>query len=307
MNKPHFIIAGERRSGSTSLYEVIKQHPDIEMLSVSDFDFFITPQLFSKVPVTDELIQPWNTEETQEKLKQHFSELQGITGQKDADLLWWKPAHKRMYELLPQVKLLFVLRNPIDRAESQFFNEVSKGRETLSFEEALERKPDHLSQWEQLHLVYKERGCYADSLQHLLQIFPKEQVKVLILEELQEYWEKEMKAIFEFLGVRSDLKQIPRSIKTNQESHKVFKEYARQGFLRYFFNLWHRVSEGLIVRTTTSKSNRERYRKVWQGWYQKSKRSEFIMDSTTKENLKAYYAPHIASLEKLLDKKITHW
>ncbi|MEL6813065.1 MAG: hypothetical protein AAFP76_17220, partial [Bacteroidota bacterium] len=96
MNNPHFIIAGERRSGSTTLYDILRQHSEVGMLDISDFDYFIEPELFSKVPA-ESAVKPkdWATSHSRQEYLYLFHDLNGVTGQKDADLLWWKPAHAR--------------------------------------------------------------------------------------------------------------------------------------------------------------------------------------------------------------------
>ena len=308
MNDPFFIIAGERRSGSTTLYDVLGQHPEVGMLAISDFDFFIEPELFSRTPPSEKFpIKDWETTHPKEKYVSLFSDLSGVTGQKDADLFWWKPAHQRLARLLPKTRFIIVLRDPVKRAESQFFNETSKGRETRTFEEALKRDAsENLLDWERLHLVYKSRGCYAESLQHFFGYIPRDRVKVIILEEWMDRWEMVMREICQFLKIDPE-KAPTKPLHSNKEHLLMRRSFASKGMLKPCFDYWERISEGIIIRTVHSKSERDKWRKFFQGFYKKSLRKKRFMDPKTKRELMNFYVPHNKALEVLLGKKISYW
>jgi hypothetical protein len=109
---------------------------------------------------------------------------------------------------LPETKFIFVLRNPVKRAESQYWNEVRKGREKRTFQEAVQAEEQKtLTPWEKLHLQYVQRGCYAESLEHFFEYIPKDRVLVVILEHLFSDWENEMTKICSFLNI--DFAQQP--------------------------------------------------------------------------------------------------
>ncbi len=308
MSNPHFIIAGERRSGSTTLYEILKQHPEVGMFHKSDFDFFIESELFSKTPVKEENIKNWSETHPISKYQNLFNDLVGKIGQKDADLLWWKPSHKRLELHLPETKFIFILRDPIKRAESQYFNELSKGRETLSFKKALLREEkDDLSDWQKLHLQYKARGCYAESLKHFYKFIPKHRVKVIILEELILCWENVMTDLCNFLEIDSKIGLTLDKIHSNKEESLVRKRITNRRIIKWFFDLWDRLSEAVIVRITKDKDKRFKLRKRYRGFYHTSKRANEQMDQDLLERLTDYYKPYNRDLEHLLGYKINYW
>jgi hypothetical protein len=92
----------------------------------------------------------------------------------------------RIAQLLPRVKLIFILRNPVDRAYSHYWHEVKKGHETLSFEEALEQERFRIGQGfhQRRHFSYVDRGRYARQLERYLRYFPREQLLVLLMEDM---------------------------------------------------------------------------------------------------------------------------
>lgn len=306
MTKPHFIIAGERRSGSTTLYDILKLHPGITMYPLSDYDYFIEPELFSKNPSASK--DKWELNHSAEEFAAIFEDYEGVSGMKDADLLWWKPAHERMARFLPDTKFIFVLREPARRAESQYFNEFSKGRETRTFRQAIKtEEKGGLDDWQRLHLQYKERGCYVNSLRHFFRHIPKERVKVVILEELFGSFREQIKDICDFLGVVSGSGiQLPEK-HSNKERTMVRKAYAQKGLGGSIFSAWERGTEAFITRWTRDKTKRQQLRHRWQNFYKESLRDKEHGHSEILKELRTFYQPYNKELEELLGRKINAW
>lgn len=308
MSNPNFIIIGERRSGSTTLYDLLNQHPDIGMLPQSDYDFFIETPLFSKEPISNDEIQDWNLTHNIEDYYLKFENLKGVTGQKDADLLWWYPSHKRLQEYLPDTKFIIVLRNPVTRAESQYFNELSKGRETLSFKEALNREEkNQLTLWQKLHLQYKQRGVYIESLQLFFKYIPQNRVKVVILEELIAEYEKVMEEVCQFLEISVEEGLKIKLKHSNKESLLERKKFAKTSPLKYIFDFWERLVNKLVSLITKDKTKRQYYRKLFTGFYKFSKRENDNPNIEEKISLKSFYEPHNKKLEIFLGKSLRCW
>ena len=308
MTKLHFIIAGERRSGSSSVYEVLKNHPEISMFHLRDYDYFIEPELFENSPPDWANIKSWQETHSAEEYQSLFSNLDGKIGQKDADLLWWKPAHKRLAETIPDAKFVFILRNPVQRAESQYFNELRKGRESLTFEEALDReKNQSLSDWEKLHLQYRERGCYVNSLEHFYQYIDNDRVKVIILEDLYTNWKDVMTELCDFLEIDTIAGMALKPIHSNKEELFERNDFSNKSYVKWVFDVWDRLTEAFIVRVSNKSRVRVRMRKTLRGFYYQSKRSEIQIRPEVYQELKTYYDPYNKKLEVLLGKKLKYW
>ena len=307
MSNPNFIIIGERRSGSTTLYDLLNQHPGIGMLTQSDYDFFIETPLFSKEPISNDEIQDWNLTHNIEDYYLKFENLKGVTGQKDADLLWWYPSHKRLQEYLPDTKFIIVIRNPVTRAESQYFNELSKGRETLSFKEALSRKQEAITHWENLHLNYKHRGCYVQSIKHLYQYIPKQNVKIVILEELIQNYDNVMKGVCEFIEVNVEEGLQIKLIHSNKEQLLERKKIATILPFRYIFDLWEKIISKIISKATQDKTTRKKLKNTFTGFYHFSKREKIDSNINEKLQLKEFYKPYNKELEDFLGISLKCW
>ncbi|MEL6812519.1 MAG: sulfotransferase, partial [Bacteroidota bacterium] len=211
-------------------------------------------------------------------------------------------------EYLPTTKFLFVLRDPVKRAESQYFNELGKGRETLSFEDALKREEEgNLTDWEKLHLQYKRRGCYVQSLEHFYAHIPKERVKIILLEELMSNWKESMTEICDFLEI-SVAEGVAIQVRhSNKEELLERKKMANMIPLKWVFDAWDRLSEAIIVRANKDKYSRDKWRKRTRGFYHVSRRNKREIDPKIREELYKFYLSYQEQLESLLGREIKCW
>lgn len=306
MSKPNFIIAGERRSGSTTLYEVLKQHSEIVMYPMSDMDFFIEKKLFAKTPPTN--ITPWEDYANIEDYKKRFPETDKKTAQKDADLFWWKPAHKRLSNHLPETKFIFVLRNPVKRAESQYWNEVRKGRELRSFEKAIkESKKNTPNDWHNLHLEYKERGCYINSLNHFFEYIPQNRCHVVILEKLFKNWGEEMLKIANFLEIEKEEAKSLKPILSNKENVLIINPKIENTILSKLIRLYDRCCNAIIRSLVKDKHLKNILQAYFLRLGKVSKRKTSPVNQKTLSELKEFYKPYNKLLEDKLNLSIQEW
>jgi hypothetical protein len=193
---PDFIIAGAPRSGTTWLYMLAQRHPQLAMADpmVPEPKFFLVDELWQRG--LDYYSSNW------------FDSLPGgrILGEKSANYLESPVVAERMYRALPRVKLIFLLRNPVDRAYSNYLWSRQNGLETETFERALaleEQRDRNLAlqlRYARPH-AYFSRGLYAQHLARFFDRFPREQILVLRHEDLASCVESVAAAFHRFLGV----------------------------------------------------------------------------------------------------------
>lgn len=313
INMPHFIIGGERRSGSTTLYKMMLRHPEINMYPIADMDYFIMDKLFGKqwIIEKDEHFQ-WYANHTPHEYAERFNGLfqaGKVVGQKDADLLFWKPTHSRLKAFVPNTKFIFVLREPVIRADSQYWNEVAKGREMLSFEEALamEAKRSKESDYGLLHLNYKQRGKYMDSINHFRSFFPDSQILIVILEKLKNKPEIEFKKIADFLGVSPDGFEQAGGMHSNHQELLKIKTKFKGTWVEKLINATDRIAEALIVRFSKDKDVRDKWRKLLKSYCKESIRNSVKPNDGLIKEMKAYYRESIIQLEAYLGYEIEEW
>jgi hypothetical protein len=188
-----FILAGAQKSGTTALHYFLSKHPNITMGDQQEMHFFDDDEVFAGT-VDYEL------------LHRHFPRVAGstIAGECTPSYLYWKPAAERIWQYNPKIKLLALLRNPIDRAFAHWNMQRFKGREPLDFLEAVKEEKVRIAgapAIEARRFAYVDRGLYAQQLERFFQFFPREQVKVVKFENFQEEQRETLDSIFSFLGL----------------------------------------------------------------------------------------------------------
>ncbi len=202
---PAFLIIGEAKCGTTSLYDDIVRHPDVlpaYKKEIHFFDFRFGKGLNwyrAHFPYT------WRTH-------QHRGPRRVITGEASPYYLYHPHAPRRIKDALPQAKSIALLRNPVDRAYSHFQHEARKHRERRLFEEALAQEPQRLESERQRMLEnehyysvdhrrrwYLARGIYVDQLTHWLRYFDRSQLLVIKSEDYFQSPEAVFETVLRFL------------------------------------------------------------------------------------------------------------
>jgi len=191
-----FTIAGAQKSGTTALHYFLTKHRDITMGDQQEIHFFDDENIFSGGPVDYEL------------LHRHFAPLARATiaGDCTPNYLYWEPAAERIWKYNPRIKLLVLLRNPIDRAFAHWNMQRFRKREPLGFLEAVKQEKNRTAGPQSLQsrrFAYAGRGFYAQQLERFSEFFPREQVKVIRAEKFRSKQHETLDSIFHFLGVKS--------------------------------------------------------------------------------------------------------
>jgi hypothetical protein len=195
-----FIVPGAQKSGTTALHYFLKQHPQIALPDRQELHFFDDEEIFSR-PVDYEL------------LHQHFRQRRvrllpvrlGLAGEVTPSYLYWNPAMERIHTYNPRIKLVILLRNPIDRAFAHWNMQRFKDREPLGFLDALKKESQRIAQplsIEARQFSYVDRGLYSAQLERVFKFFPRDQVKIAKFEDFRDRKQETLDAIFAFLGVK---------------------------------------------------------------------------------------------------------
>ncbi len=198
--RPNFLIIGAPRSGTTTLYEGLAQHPEI----------FMSPR---KEPWFSELTGergPWlgprdgQPVASWDEYERLFAGAGGAKAVGEASTLYLAApeAPERIRKYLPEARLICILRNPVDRAYSNFLEHVQEGRETvLDFRRAVEAEASRLQRHWAPSWAYTGLGFYGEQLTRYFAAFPREQMLVLLFEDLARDRTGVYQQIFRFLGV----------------------------------------------------------------------------------------------------------
>jgi hypothetical protein len=205
---PDFLILGAQKAGTTALYAYLRWHPDITGPSFKEVSFFDRHYAQG---------ERW--------YRAHLPlRRRALVGEASPSYLFHPQAPERVARMLPESRLIALLRNPVERAFSHYQHEVALGREPLSFEEAIDREdermrgeldhmlrdPSYLSHawW---NYTYVARGRYAEQLERWFGAFPRDQLLVLLTDELAADTPGTYRRVLDFLGAEAhDLDSYPR-------------------------------------------------------------------------------------------------
>jgi hypothetical protein len=175
----HFFIAGAQRSATTYLYHVLAEHPSIEMAQP------VRPE--PKFFLVDALFEQGLTYYRQ----QFFPGKPGarLRGEKSTSYMESEIAAQRIAECFPGARILFLLRDPIERAISNYWFSVNNGLETLPLEEAFRQEDKRWQQYDRARVsaspyAYLRRGRYIDFIEIYERYFPRAQLRPLLHERL---------------------------------------------------------------------------------------------------------------------------
>ena len=307
-----FVIVGERRSGTTSLYHWLKRHPDIYLLDTSDKNFFIEEEIVQAREWREGSADAsaWERDHSLEEYEALFQQGNGyvVTGHKGADLLFWHEAHPRMRRYLPNGRFIAVLRNPVDRAWSHYWNEVGKGRETLSFEEAIAAEAERIqvSDYARDHLSYVARGFYAKSLRRFFNHIERERILILILEKLRRNPDAAMQEVCTFLGVDPSRMGTIKGDKYNANWTTEPRFPNAPGPVKKLEALWLRLTAGVVRRLTRNAERRRKWRNSANRIFRKPVSGRPIPPSI-KQKLRDIYTPANRELAEMLGIELKEW
>lgn len=196
---PDFFVIGVEKSGTTSLYEILKQHPHVHMPFAKEVSFFTNDSIYAQGV-------DWYT-------RTYFSDVapEILCGENTPRYLYWgKRVALRIHSASPgrTPRFVAIFRDPVARAYSAYWQDVQHGYETLSFEEAIEKEDERLKNYPEdfthrgaMTWAYQSGGRYAEQLPAYFDLFPRESFLFLLMDDLRADFAGTARRLFHFLGV----------------------------------------------------------------------------------------------------------
>lgn len=288
MKMPNFIIVGTPKAGTTAIYNYLKQHPQIYMPP------FKEPHFFS---FEGEQKPHWSikTLEDYQALFQDATSEQ-IIGEASTWYLYSQTAAERIRHHIPNVKLIAILRNPIERAYSSWAFRVQCGWESITdFQQALQAESQRIRENYEWDFHYLKAGFYSSQLQHYFDVFQREQLKIIIYEDFQADPVRILQEIYKFLEVSETL--IPDiSIKHNvtylPKNNLINLMMNRKSIIKDIF-------KSIVPRQLTQSITRQ---------LRKENKVQLPpLSLEVKQNYTALYQKEISELEKLINRDLRVW
>lgn len=298
---PNFLVCGPPKCASTSLYFYLKQHPDIYMSPVKQTRFFSVYY-----------------DKGEEWYRQSF--FSGMNGEKMAGEA--TPTYsllpfviERIKKYNPDIKLIFCLRNPMERTFSGWSMRANNGTEHLSFREALIENAKQretikfdnakdAKEWsddmqrsdrqdETGFRTYLDGSMYAQNLKQYYAHFPKENIKVILLEDLNKNMHTTMKELFAFLDVDTEYQ-----VEHTEQKNTYKKPKAK--FLQPILGKSKKLSK--LLAGVMPKSVKK---KIIDTMYEEGSKKKL----TPEDRIFAYhyFKNEIEELEKMLNMNLSHW
>ena len=193
-----FICAGVQKAGTTALYHYLFKHPDIAMSELKELHYFSNPSLDFRIEEQNNYVDyhqyfDWRTEK--------------IKGEITPRYCYSKDAISHIFKYNPEIKIILILRNPIERAFSQWYMRINKKEIDVPFLDCI--KVDILRhkfnvQFEQYpEDDFVRKGFYVEQLNRIYQYFPTEQVHIIKYEDFRTNQKQALIDILLFLGLDS--------------------------------------------------------------------------------------------------------
>ena len=218
-------------------------------------------------------------------------------GEASPHYLYVEKAPHRIKELVPDMKLVAVLRNPVDRAFSSYQHLVRDDLEPLDFGPALDIEPMRIAENYALLYRYVDVGLYTEQLQRYEALFPREQLLVLLYDDLRADAEATCRQVFAFLGVEEGF--VP----------ELSGEYNRSGVPRR--RLYHRMlnpsaqTKRRLWETTPTKLRESLLRAQTRLVNRNLQRQ--VIPSRERERLMDVFGEEVAKLESRFGRDLSDW
>ena len=221
---PNFIIIGCQRCGTTSLYTYLAQHPQILTPIKKEMDFF-----------------SWHFDRGIDWYLAHFPPMpsgeQFLTGEASPSYFDSREAPERLYSLFPEAKLIVLLRNPVDRAISQFYRLTNLNWEARSLDRVISDEIERLNQNPEYIIGeepgnYLARGRYIEFIKNWRTFFPREQLLILKSEDFYAGVATTVKQVLEFLDLPEY--QLSEYQNANPGSYQPVNQSIRDWLRDYF-------------------------------------------------------------------------
>ena len=245
---PNFLIIGAQKSATSAIYKQLKVHSEIYLPERKEIAFFSDEKNYQKGS------------------NYYASFFKGgknakAIGEATPNYLHIDTVPKRIHALIPEVKLICCLRNPIERAYSAFLMQISKGSEPIgrTFEEAIFHSP-----------YYIEYGMYATQLERYYKYFSRDQLKIILFEDLKEKPMSVYNEICVFLDIKKFSNEefvvkktnrggIPKSKLVQSATNKLYKFRNRVRDTSFSFLVTNKIVDNMSrnMRNRVSRWNRK--------------------------------------------------
>ena len=285
--KVDFFIVGAAKSGTTSLYSYLNKHPEIEMSTIKEPDYF-----------SNEFIEKQSLYYKKESIKSlnkyHslYSDTKNlIRGEASVSYLFYEKVPKKIFKYNSRSKVIIMLRNPSDRAYSHYLMDKRLGFVRESFENIVHKKSTHKNS-ALFYQQYIELGQYSFQIKNYFDVFSKKNILIIDYDNFIYNSSEVLNKVCVFLNVENRSFSNTNKVynKYTNPSNKLVKILYTFRFLREFIGNF--FSESLKI-------------KIQALFFTDEKKP--TLNSEIQIFLKEYYKVELERLSKLLNQNYSKW
>lgn len=290
---PHFLIVGAPKSGTTSLYRYLQQYPRIFMPKNKEPRFFCGYETdtfeFGTKQFHPEIVS------TASDYLDLFRDAPAgaISGEASTDYLSCPQAAKRIQAWNPSTKIIIMLRNPVDRAYSEYQHSIAGKFQANTFWESLCLESERIHQRYDPVFWHVRRGFYFEAVNEYIELFGRDRVQIIFFEEFADSTASVVESLFKFLEVQA----FPVNVSERHNSGSVNSRDVAQGKFSRSLNkiigkvIGKKTPEDIINRLPSMKNVEVRD----------------VLSNTQYDWLRGNFREDILKLQQLLDVNLEHW
>jgi hypothetical protein len=258
---PHFVIAGAPKAGTTALHAALATHPGLFLSPVKEPKYYLTD---GRPPSRSDQRGPGDAHSAREwvwRREDYLALFDGappgtVRGESTPFYLYDRAAHARLAADIPGVKVIVVVRDPVDRAHSNWAHLRADGLEPeADFLAAVRLEEQRIAAGWAPFWHYRGLGRYGEQLRDLYRHVPREQVFLLRYRQLVDTPAQTLDRVSDFLGVPTGVAHTvaPENVKPfvgDTARHRLLARAARAGAALGAYappQVWRRVSRPLIA------------------------------------------------------------
>jgi len=291
LNLPNFLVIGAGKCGTSSLNHHLSCHPQIFMSPVKEPQYFAFGDQSRALqgPGDDKLISsvPPDIQSYAALFRDVGNEI--AIGEASTATIYEPRACKRVQQTLPHAKLIAILRDPAERAFSDYLHKFRTLLEpNHRFEDALKDESWRIKNGWSYRFHYLQRGFYYRQLKPFFETFDRRQIKIVLLEELASNPKKAFADLYSFLGVDREL------CRSDYKAHNVTPHLAR----------WPRLTPWL--RSSGRLASWPKH------WFMLQAIHTFLFVKpkfamSLRRQLIEHYRTDVEKLQELIERDLTHW
>ena len=235
-----FMIVGAMRSGTTALGRFLSRHPEIAMSSPKEMHLF-DGRNYSP---------DWTPEQIDARYRRGFQERDGVRlrGEATPIYLYFPEIAGELKRYNPALKVIAILRDPVERAISSYYFQKNRGKERRPLWQALLLEPLRIRRAHHPRAIgsltrvctYRRRGLYSQQLRNLFRHFDREEVLILRTRDLECHHDAVLRRVFAFLGVDEGVRIEPETVNRADRggrTHRVVSFLLRLSYLPEFVRM----------------------------------------------------------------------